>query len=477
MVINIIIICEKEGIKMFIGRETELESLTEHYQSDQFECAIIYGRRRIGKTELISHFSKDRPSIFYTATQENAESNLIRMSNALNFFENSENHSGPVYQNFDQLLDRVAELSKKKRIIFVIDEYPYLAESYPGFSSLLQAHIDQQFKNTKLFLILCGSSMSFMEKQVLGYQSPLYGRRTLQLKLEPFSFNETQQMLPNVDKADAFALHAISGGIPQYLSYFANKRSVKEAIIDCFLKKDGRLFEEPNNLLKQELRELANYNSIISAIANGASRLNDIAMTTKIPATSIKSYLDNLSELEIIQRKVPITEINKRSKKAIYQINDGMFRFWYRFVPARLTLIERGMTDIAWNGIESNLNHFLGPAFEKLAQDYLWNHYDVERTPFTNLGNWWGADKRTREQVELDILGFSSDNPMFGVFGECKWRNEPISKDILEKLIFNSNLFNYPKKYYYLFSKVGLTDECQKLAKEIDCKLITFKEM
>lgn len=463
---------------MFVGREKELHSLNEHYQTDEFQCAIIYGRRRIGKTELISEFVKDKPTIFYTATQENAESNLTRMSNSLNQFENPNFDNGPVYQSFDSLLNRIASLAQNQQLVFVIDEYPYLAEAYPGFSSLLQAYIDKQFKNSKLFLILCGSSMSFMEKQVLGYQSPLYGRRTLQLKLEPFTFSEAQEMLTNYEKTAAFELYAISGGIPQYLSYFSRKRSVREAITDCFLQKDGRLFEEPNNLLKQELREPANYNSIIAAIANGASRLNDIAMKTKIANTSIRAYLNNLIELEIVERVVPATDIGKaKTKKAVYQIKDGMFRFWYRFVPKRLSLIERGMTEVAWHGIEAQLSDFLGPAFEKLSQDYLWNHYDVEKTPFTALGNWWGTDNRTHRQVEIDVLAYSADDSSFGIFGECKWKNEPISRDILEKLIFNSNLFSYPVKYYYLFSKVGFTKECKLLAKKVGCKLVSFSEM
>ncbi|GAA2964099.1 hypothetical protein GCM10019995_18870 [Lactobacillus kefiranofaciens subsp. kefirgranum] len=319
--------------------------------------------------------------------------------------------------------------------------------------------------------------MSFMEKQVLGYQSPLYGRRTMQLKIEPFNFHEAQEMLTQVDKQSAFTLYSISGGIPQYLNYFSRESNVKAAVINNFFQKDGRLFEEPTNLIKQELRDPANYNSIIAAIAQGHSRLNEIATATKIKATSLRSYLNNLTELEIIERIVPVTEDPNKSKKSIYCIRDGMYRFWYRFVPARLTLIERGMSEQAWRGIEPRLSDFSGPDFEKLVQDYLWEHYNVERMPFTKLGNWWGPDSRTHKQVELDVLGYSADDASFAVFGECKWRNEPISKQVLEKLIFNSNLFNYPKKYYYLFSKTGFTAECQKLATEIGCQLVKFENM
>ncbi|WP_342769178.1 ATP-binding protein [Lactobacillus xujianguonis] len=199
---------------MFIGRKDELASLNEHYQNNEFEFAVIYGRRRMGKTTLISKFVEDKDVICFTAMPENKKSILQRMSRAVAQFEDPEINAAPMYRDFDQLLDRVAALAKKQRLVFVIDEYPYLAESFPGFSSLLQAYIDRVFKKTQLFLILCGSSMSFMEKQVLGYQSPLYGRRTLQLKIEPFNFQEAQEMLPQFNKQDAFAMYAISGGIP-----------------------------------------------------------------------------------------------------------------------------------------------------------------------------------------------------------------------------------------------------------------------
>lgn len=191
-----------------------------------------------------------------------------------------------------------------------------------------------------------------MEKQVLGYQSPLYGRRTMQLKIEPFNFHEAQEMLPRIDKKSAFALYAISGGIPQYLSYFSKVTSIKEAIVDNFLQKDGRLFEKPNNLIKQELRDPANYNSVIAAVAQDHSCLNEIATATKIKATSLRSFLNNLIELEIVERVVPITEDPNKSKKSVYKIKDGMYRFWYRFIPMRLTLIERRMSEMAWQGIE-----------------------------------------------------------------------------------------------------------------------------
>ena len=345
---------------------------------------------------------------------------------------------------------------------------------------MLQSYIDHEFKETNLFLILCGSSMSFMERQVLGYQSPLYGRRTLALKLEPFKLSEAHEMLPKLSKEDAFIINTVCGGVPQYLSYMSDSMSVADNIKKNFLSKSGRLFDEPNNLLQQELRDPTNYNSIINAIASGASKHSKIAQSAHLQTGPLTTYLNNLIDLGIVEKKLPVTEQKKsRSKNIVYRICDGMFRFWYTFVGKQTDLIERGLTDLAWVKVQKSLSDFMGPEFEKYSQDFMWSQDMNEKivpNPFIHLGNWWGTDKRTHQQVELDIVGFSDDE-RDGYFGECKWKNEPIPRSVLEKLIANSEIFKYPIKHYYLFSKSGFTDSCRELAEKINCQLFTFEEM
>lgn len=465
---------------MFVGRHQELEQLNQAYQENNFQFTVIYGRRRIGKTSLINEFLKDKKAIYYVALEENAEDNLKRFSDAISILKNTDQGGKEKFANFEECFKEITRLAQKQRVILVIDEFPYLAKAYPTISSMLQSYIDHEFKETNLFLILCGSSMSFMERQVLGYQSPLYGRRTLALKLEPFKLSEAHEMLPKLSKEDAFIINTVCGGVPQYLSYMSDSMSVADNIKKNFLSKSGRLFDEPNNLLQQELRDPTNYNSIINAIASGASKHSKIAQSAHLQTGPLTTYLNNLIDLGIVEKKLPVTEQKKsKSKNIVYRICDGMFRFWYTFVGKQTDLIERGLTDLAWVKVQKGLSDFMGPEFEKYSQDFMWSQDMNEKivpNPFIHLGNWWGTDKRTHQQVELDIVGFSDDE-RDGYFGECKWKNEPISRSVLEKLITNSEIFKYPIKHYYLFSKSGFTDSCRELAEKINCQLFTFEEM
>ena len=465
---------------MFVGRHQELEQLNQAYQENDFQFTVIYGRRRIGKTSLINEFLKDKKAIYYVALEENAEDNLKRFSDAISIFKNTDQGGKEKFADFEECFKEITRLAQKQRVILVIDEFPYLAKAYPTISSMLQSYIDHEFKETNLFLILCGSSMSFMERQVLGYQSPLYGRRTLALKLEPFKLSEAHEMLPKLSKEDAFIINTVCGGVPQYLSYMSDSMSVADNIKKNFLSKSGRLFDEPNNLLQQELRDPTNYNSIINAIASGASKHSKIAQSAHLQTGPLTTYLNNLIDLGIVEKKLPVTEQKKsKSKNIVYRICDGMFRFWYTFVGKQTDLIERGLTDLAWTKVQKNLSDFMEPEFEKYSQDFMWSQDMNEKivpNPFIHLGNWWGTDKRTHQQVELDVVGFSDDE-RDGYFGECKWKNEPISRSVLEKLITNSEIFKYPLKHYYLFSKSGFTDSCQELAKKINCQLFTFEEI
>ncbi|MBL1071686.1 ATP-binding protein [Lactobacillus kitasatonis] len=465
---------------MFVGRHQELEQLNQAYQENNFQFTVIYGRRRIGKTSLINEFLKDKKAIYYVALEENAEDNLKRFSDAISILKNTDQGGKEKFANFEECFKEITRLAQEQRVILVIDEFPYLAKAYPTISSMLQSYIDHEFKETNLFLILCGSSMSFMERQVLGYQSPLYGRRTLALKLEPFKLSEAHEMLPKLSKEDAFIINTVCGGVPQYLSYMSDSMSVADNIKKNFLSKSGRLFDEPNNLLQQELRDPTNYNSIINAIASGASKHSKIAQSAHLQTGPLTTYLNNLIDLGIVEKKLPVTEQKKsKSKNIVYRICDGMFRFWYTFVGKQTDLIERGLTDLAWVKVQKGLSDFMGPEFEKYSQDFMWSQDMNEKivpNPFIHLGNWWGTDKRTHQQVELDIVGFSDDE-RDGYFGECKWKNEPISRSVLEKLITNSEIFKYPIKHYYLFSKSGFTDSCQELAEKINCQLFTFEKM
>lgn len=465
---------------MFVGRHQELAQLNQAYQENNFQFVIIYGRRGIGKTSLINQFLKDRKAIYYVAFEENTEDTLKHLSDAINLFKGIDQDKNKKLDDFEECFKEITRLAQKQRVVLVLNKFSNLVKAYPAISSMLQSYIDHEFQESNLFLILCDSSTSFIKKRVLGYQSPLYGRRTLALKLEPFKLSEAREMLPKLSKEDAFIINTVCGGVPQYLSYMSDSMSVADNIKKNFLNKSGRLFDEPSNLLQQELRDPTNYNSIINAIASGASKHSKIARSAHLQTGPLTTYLNNLIDLGIVEKKLPVTEQKKsRSKNIVYRICDGMFRFWYTFVGKQNDLIERGLTDLAWTKVQKNLSDFMGPEFEKYSQDFMWSQDMNEKivpNPFIHLGNWWGTDKRTHQQVELDVVGFSDDE-RDGYFGECKWKNEPIPRSVLEKLITNSEIFKYPIKHYYLFSKSGFTDSCQELAQKINCQLFTFEEM
>jgi AAA+ ATPase superfamily predicted ATPase len=462
---------------MFIGRERELQTLNGRYNSGKFEFLPIYGRRRVGKTALIQKFIEGRKAIFFTAVESSESQNLRGLSSAIYEFANSV-AADLSFDSFGAAFDSVFEIAKKEKVIFVIDEYPYLAESYAPVSSILQKYIDHKFKNTDMFIILCGSSMSFMEYQVLGYKSPLYGRRTGQIKVEPFSFADSAKFHKNFKKEEQAVIYGITGGIPRYLEMIDDRLSLKENIINAFFTADTMLFEEPSNLLKQELREPQTYNGILTSIAEGASKMNEIVTKANIAgfdSSKCNKYLQSLIALGIIKKELPILALN--SKKSIYRLNDGMFRFWYRFVSQNISRIHLGLGDAVYSRIEPQLPAYMGEVFEEICKQWLWQENIGGRLffQFQDCGRWWETDPVLKEEVEIDLLAFDDDKRK-AIFGECKWTNEKIGKKTVDALEKKADKFNYDEKYYILFSKSGFTEDLKKNA--TNCiKVVEFKDM
>jgi hypothetical protein len=316
---------------MFYCREEELGKMNRRYADGNFECIVIYGRRRVGKTALINEFCKDKPVIYFSALRATAQENLSALSKAIQEYKTPEAESFPDYRSFDDAFAEISRIAKTERVVFVIDEYPYLANAQESISSQMQHLIDHVWSESKLYLILCGSSMSFMEYQVLGYESPLYGRRTAQFKIEPLTYRETAVFNPQLSLEQNALIYGITGGVPHYINKLAVRGSVDDALLENLFDRSSYLYEEPENLLKQELREPAVYNSIITAIAGGASRMNEIITKTGVESGPCSKYIKVLIDLGIVKKETPLME--KSARKTIYQLDDNFFRFWYRFVP------------------------------------------------------------------------------------------------------------------------------------------------
>ncbi len=461
---------------MFIGRERELDSLNKLHQTEVFEFVVLYGRRRVGKTALINHFIEDKPAIYFMGVESNAKQNLENFSASILEFYSGIKSMETSFLSFQAALETVFQLSLNKRMILAIDEYPYVAKSSKSFASTLQLLIDKYRDNSKLMLILCGSSMSYMEDHVLAYKAPLYGRRTAQIKLLPLDFAETCRCFSRFSAEEKALAYGIVGGTPQYLLQMNDRLSIEENIKNIYLNPTSSLFEEPTNLLKQEVREPAIYTAIITAIATGASRMSEISTKVGEDTNVCSIYLKNLVSLGIVQKETPYGE--KVSKKSIYSIDDNMFRFWYRFVPENSSMIARGAADLVYKRIEPHLSEYMGKVFEEICKQYLWKLLLSGNSPveFSSLGRWWGNDPIHKCQAEIDIMGEQDKNT--ALFAECKWTNEKIDLPILETLIERSKLFPYHNKHFFLFSKSGFTKGCTERAKELgNVSLVTFDEI
>lgn len=460
---------------MFIGREREVAALDRLYESNKFEFAVIYGRRRVGKTALINHFIDNKEAIYFMGVESNEKQNLENFSKSIIEYS-SGIEAETSFLSFQAALEYVFKLAEKKRFILAIDEYPYVARSSKSLASTLQLLIDKYKDTSQLMLILCGSSMSYMEDEVLAYKSPLYGRRTAQMKIFPFSFDEACRYLKNYSDEDKALAYGIVGGTPQYLLQMDDRLSIEDNIKNTYLNPISFLYEEPTNLLKQEVREPAIYMAIITAIAVGASRMSDISNKVGEDSNICANYLKSLINLGIVKKETPYGE--KTSRKSIYSIEDNMFRFWYRFVPNNNSVIMRGAADIVYRRIEPQLSEYMGAVFEEICKQYLWNLLLNGNSPveFSELGRWWGNDPIEKKQTEIDIMG--EQDKKTALFGECKWTNEKVDLGVLETLIKRSNLFSYVNVHLYLFSKSGFTKGCIDKANELgNVSLVTYSDM
>ena len=460
-----------------MGRHDELASLERLYETPGFQMAVLYGRRRVGKTSLMAEFCRDKKHIFYVAIEQNDKAALRSFSEkVLEAFPAARGYLDG-FQSWDTAFRYVADQSGQERIILVIDEYPYLASGNPSISSILQRSIDTEMLKGNLFLMLCGSSMSFMENQVLGYKSPLYGRRSAQVRVEPFDYLDSSLFFPNYSPEEKVLAYGVAGGIPQYLGYITREGSLREGIIRSFLDPTGALYEEPSSLLKQELREPALYNSMIAAIASGASRLNDIALRVGEDTNKTAKYLKTLVDLRIVERELPYGEESQR--KGLYSVADNMFRFWYRFVQGNVSSIESGMGEAVFDKrILPDVSNYLGRVFEDVCMQYVLRRNKAQTLPIwiNGIGRWWGNNPIMKRQEEIDLVA-PSDKA--AVFGECKWRNEPTGREVLTDLTERSKLLGrYEDRHYMIFSKSGFTIGLKAEALERgDVELVELREL
>jgi len=441
---------------MFLGRESELRALEKMYNTPGFQMAVVYGRRRIGKTSLLNEFIKEKNSLYFPAEEVNDSLNLKKLSGL--FGEKMGMPSFPTYENWNSLFSAICDNYGNDRLVLIIDEYPYAANANKSLGSILQHLIDYDFKNSNMFLVLCGSSVSFMENNVLGEKSPLFGRRTGQLKLGPLDYYDASKFFPGISAVDKVRYFAAVGGTPYYLSLINKNSSFEDNMQRLYFEITGYLFNEGTLLMKQEFREPANYNAVLQAIAAGHVVLNEIVQFTKQETNVVSKYLYTLQELHLVERIVPFGANPLRGKTSQYRISENFLSFWYRHIFSVRSEIERGNGELYFDIAIGNLNEYIGPIFEEICRQYLSRLNKKRELPFVakSFGRWWGKDKAGFPQ-EIDIVVDSLDGKSL-ILGECKWKDHISQAKVLRLLADRANYFSDYETHRWLFAKDAGTD-------------------
>lgn len=451
----------------FVGREKELKSLEEMYQRKGFDFTVVYGRRRIGKTELIKEFVKNKKCIRFTSYKAGAQILLTSFCSQVGLqLLGSEDFYLP---SFEAVFRFIAKQAEKEKLVLVLDEFPYLAKSDESVISLLQVFCDNEFKSTQLKLILSGSSKSFMEDKVLGEDSPLYGRRTLQIKLKAFSLKESAMLLSSWDREAVTIAHSICGGVPLYLNYFSQYNSVEEALKKLFFTSNGILCNEAQILLQMEGYGSVTYNDILTVLSSGTNEVKKIAEKIRAETATVSAALKKLKEIGICEA---VEMVGSKTSKKSWSVEDDFFRFFYAYVQPYTSLIDIDYAEAPYNKMIIALPQFVGKAIEKECRVYVLKHssFSLTRIGFCQMG-----DPETRRNEEVDIVGYSADKEW--CFGECKWRNTPCSLEVYNILLHRSFLISSaPEREYWIISKSGFSDEL-KAVQDQRLHLVDFDEL
>lgn len=441
-------------ILKFINRDEEINFLKERFDKKSFEFFVIYGRRRVGKTELIKTFLKNKSHIYLLCDKSGTKRNLYRFKKKIAEYLNEPIiATNDIEEIFSYLIKKI-----KNRLIIVFDEFSYLMEKDLAIASLFQVICDEILKNKNVFLILCGSSVSMMEEGVLSNKSPLYGRKTAHIKVDPINFRYFHEFFPKNSIEKNIEFYAILDSVPFYLEKFSDKKTALENIKEQIWSKKGKLYEEIDFLLKEELREPDVYKTILDAIASGKTKVVDIANKSKIKVQDIDKYLKVLIRLGIIKKEIPVTEI--KSKKSIYLIDDNFFNFCFLFSEPHKSDLEIGEIENAEAKFKVNFRSFVGRKFEKLIREGILKKTNIMQ--IQKIGKWWGhyREDKERKSIEIDVVALNEQTKEIS-FVECKWQNRVDAGKVLAELLKKAEYVEWPnkgdkekrKEYFAIFAK------------------------
>ena len=448
---------------MFIDREYELDFLESRWLSDRAELIIIYGRRGIGKTELIKQFIKGKIAHYFFVTTEDLRT-LLK-----SFLQNLGSPYDKVsVENLESFYELIGDIASNKRVIIIFDEFQRLITVHKGALSLLQKVWDEKLSKTKVFLLLVGSAVSVLERIGKSYESPIYGRRTGMLEIKELDYWATRKFFPNYDESARLHAYSILGGVPLYLNLFDDTKPIEKNIEERILTRGSELYDEPEILLLQETREPAAYMSILRAIAMGYTRFSEISDISGLEKNKLSKYLITLIDrLKLVERERPI----KEKGRGIYKIRNNFIKFWFRYVLPNKSVLELGNTREVLKQIIAEKNLFISKAFEEIAKQFLLRvngtRIDDIEIRFNIIGRWWKKEK------EIDIIAIN-EKEKHVYFVECKYTDKPVTRKTLINLMRKSEEFTWKKEErqetYILFSKAGFSFEPEENTLLIDLK-------
>jgi hypothetical protein len=447
---------------VFIGRQAELDFLNNKYTAKGGQLIVLYGRRRVGKTETLREFCKDKEHVFYSCRECADDEQLKSFSQRMLKPGMQASKYINTFTDWVQAFSVVPDLPGAGKKLLIIDEFPYMARSNKSIPSIIQNLWDEKLKNENVMLVLCGSAMSFIENEVLAEKNPLYGRATGILKMLEMGFYDAIKFFPHYSPEDKILAYSILGGVPHYLKQFDDSKPIGWNITNHILTRGSILYSEIEFLMRQEFRETTLYNTIIEAVALGNTKLNDIYTKTGIEKSKLSVYIKNLIALEILQREFSVTAGIKEqaiTHRGLYNVTDNFFSFWYHFVFGNISELEAGDAEGVYKyAVEPELALYTSRKFEDVCRQYIRKQNMLGNLPFRfdKMGRYFNGN------VETDIVALSKDKKNI-LMGECKYKNTPFDMGEFNALKSKTIGDNDANRHYYLFSKSGFTKDLKAL--------------
>jgi hypothetical protein len=463
---------------MFLNRTRELDGLNQRYREGRAELFMLYGRRRVGKSALLHEFCQGKPHVYFLASQVREADNLDQFREALAAARPDPLLDSLRFNSWEAALAYLTRVARNEPFVVALDEFPYLCQDNPALPSIVQKWWDTTGQASRLFLVLCGSRIGFMEHELLAERSPLFGRRTGQERLGPLLPWEATRFFPDYSARDRLAAYGLLGGIPAYLERFRPNQSLKSNVMREALDPQGFLYDEVHFLLRTELTQITTYLTLLKAVAGGATRITEIAGRAGLPATAASRYLTTLRELGLVRRDVPFTEPHpEKSKRGIYVVSDPFVAFWCRFILPHQSLIQAGQGETVWREfVKPVLDTHLGLVFEEVCRQYVLHRWaENHGAPPRRVGRLWAAE------YDLDVMAeVVTGRERQVLVGECKWWKAPVGRNVLDDL--KARVASLPAEWrarvrFAIFALSGFTDELRAAARREQVALVTGADL